>query len=329
MTVSARRHPLLQALLQALLPALLAGLLSACGGGAGDTQNATASTAAGSTPGGFDTALYAGAPLGTGIVAVDGRNWINYRRSQIGVPVLMQNALIDRAAANHSAYQRINNVIGHDEDPDAAGFTGVGLNNRLDAVAYSLEPFNYSYGEVISATTNTSGFFMAEELVTAIYHRFVLFEPVFKEIGTGSGTTTANYTYFTADLVTNHGYGPGLGRGRMVVWPVNGQTGVVPNFFSNREEPDPVDTADEVGYPVSVHADAYATILVSNFTIRPRNGANLPVKLLHYTTDAHTPKSATAIIPLTRLAAATVYDVAFSGSVDERPVSMSWSFSTR
>ncbi len=322
MTFSARRH--------LLLPALLAGLLSACGGGGGGSSGTTSESASGTTSQtGFDTSVYIGAPVSTGNVAADGRNWINYRRAQIGMSVLTQNGVIDRAAQNHSDYQRINDVITHEEDASKNGFTGVGLNNRLAAVGFNLTPNNFAYGEVISATTNTSGFFMAEELVTAIYHRFVIFEPVFKEIGTGSGTTTRNYTYFTADFVANNGYGPGLGRGKVAVWPVNGQTAVPPNFFSNQEEPDPVDTADEVGYPVSVHGDISSTIEVANFTIRPRNGSNLAVKTLHYTTDKNTPKHATAIIPLVRLAAATVYEVSFSGSADGTPVSLSWSFTTK
>jgi uncharacterized protein YkwD len=318
------RHPL-------LLAALIASLLSACGGGGGGTtENVTSSvTTTASTPVGFDTTPYLGAPISTGNVATDGRNWINYRRSQLGVVQLPQNTVVDRAAQSHSDYQRINDVITHDEDASKSGYTGVTLDARLATAGFKLTPNNYAYGEIISATTNNSGFFMAEELVTAIYHRFVMFEPVFKEMGTGSGTTARNYTYFTADFVANSGYGPGLGRGKLVGWPVNGQTSVQPNFFSDQEEPDPVTTANEVGYPVSVHGDISATVLVSNFSIRPRNGSNLAVKLLQNSTDKNTPKSAAAIIPLTRLNAATVYDVTFTGSADGVPVSLNWSFTTK
>lgn len=313
-------HPL-------LLSLLLASLLSACGGGSGSTASAAAPTTASSSA--FDTAAYPSAPLSTGIVADDGRNWINYRRAQVGIAMLTQNSTIDRAAQNHSDYQRINNVISHDEVAGKGGFTGVGLDARLAAAGVSLEANNYAYGEVISATTNTSGFFMAEELVTAIYHRFVMFEPIFKEIGTGSGTTARDYTYFTADFVANHGYGPGLGRGRLVVWPYNGQGAVQPNFFSDQEEPDPVDGVNEVGYPVSVQGDFSAKVQVASFTIRPRNGNPLAVKLLQRSTDAKTPASAAAIIPLSKLAAATTYDVAFSGSADGVPLTLTWSFTTR
>lgn len=330
MTPFARRH--------LLIPALFAGLLSACGGGgsdSGSTATSSTTTATG-TPVGFDTSAYVGAPVSVGNVAADGRNWINYRRAQFGVVQLAQNTVVDRAAQNHSDYQRINDVITHDEEAGKSGFTGVGLDARLATVGFKLTPNNYAYGEIISATTNSSGFFMAEELVTAIYHRFVMFEPVFKEMGTGSGTTARNYTYFTADFVANNGYGPGLGGGKLLPWPFNGQTGVQPNFFSDQEEPDPVDTANEVGYPVSVHGDIGVNVVVSSFTIRPRNGGNLAVKLLQHSTDYNaktrtynTPKSAAAIVPLTRLNAGTVYDVAFAGTVDGAPASLSWSFTTK
>ncbi|WP_426192133.1 CAP domain-containing protein [Massilia sp. DWR3-1-1] len=318
-----------------VLPLLVLALLSACGGG-GSTGSAPAATTSTTTTGSFDTSAYPAAPASVGNVAADGRNWINYRRSQLGVAALLQNAQVNQAAQNHSDYQRLNNTVTHDEESGKAGFTGVGLDARLASAGYQLSRTGFVYGEIISATSNTSGFFMAEELVTAIYHRFVMFEPVLKEIGTGLSTNASKYSYFTADLVASNGLGPGLGRGKLAVWPFNGQSAVVPNFFSDQEEPDPVAGIDEVGYPISVHADAGAIVLVSSFTVRPRNGGNLTVKLLQRTlddksplTDLKTQRSTAAIIPLSRLAAATVYDVAFSGTVDGVPVSLSWSFTTR
>lgn len=319
-------------LLQTALSTLALSVLAGCGGAGSDTGVSAAASTVASVPAStssFDTTTYPSAPLSSGNVAIDGRAWINYRRAQIGMPQLVQNALVDAAAQHHSDYQRLNDTITHTEISGKNGFTGVALDARLASVGLNLTRNGYAYGEVISATTNTSGFFMAEQLITAIYHRFVIFEPVFKEIGTGSGTTSRNYTYFTADFIANNGYGPGLGRGRLVSWPTNGQTAVMPNFFSNQEEPDPIANLDEVGYPVSVHADISAVVTVNSFTIRPRNGAALQVKLLQHATDANTPLSAAAIIPLAPLAAATVYDVNFSGSADGVAVTMSWSFTTR
>jgi uncharacterized protein YkwD len=270
-----------------------------------------------------------GAPSAVGNTAIDGRNWLNYRRGQVGVAAMTQSVLIDRAAQAHSDYQKLNNEITHDEVSGKPGYTGSDLLTRLNAAGYSFGNNSYAYGEVISATTNNSGFYMAEELITAIYHRFVIFEPQFKEIGTGAATTSQSYTYFTADFAANNGYGPGLGGGKVVTWPYSGQTAVTPNFFSDYEAPDPVAGQNEVGYPVSVHADITALLTVQSFTIQPRGGSALSAKLLQHSTDAETPASAAAIVPLTVLRGATTYDVSFSGTADGVPVTKSWSFTTK
>jgi uncharacterized protein YkwD len=269
-----------------------------------------------------------GAPAATGNVATDGRNWINFRRSQVGIATLAENAQIDGAAQAHSDYQKLNNIVSHDEIAGNPGFTGASVLARLQAAGYTFANTSRAYGEVISATTNGTGFTMAEELITAIYHRFVIFEPQFKEIGTGSAITSAGYTYFTSDFTANNGFGPGIGRGALTNWPYDGQAQVTRNFFSNNEAPDPVANLNEVGYPVSVQGDITAVLTVQSFTIQPRGGAPLEVKLLQHATDPETPDSAAAIIPLAPLKAGTTYDVTFVGTADTIPVMKSWSFTT-
>ena len=306
--------------------ALLSLLLGACGGGS-STSTPAANASVTPAPGNLDQ--QPGAPVLTNNVATDGLNWINYRRAQVGMPALTRNSNIDRAAQGHSDYQKTNNTVTHDQRAGAPGFTGVHLSDRLSAAGYVFPRADSAYGEVISATSNSSGFYMAEELITAIYHRFVMFEPKFKEIGTGSATTTANYTYFTSNFAASNGYGPGIGASNMVTWPSNGQTLVTRNFFSDYEEPDPVPAANEVGYPISVHTDLDVPIGVVSFTVRPRGGAELPTRLLKLGADTHTPQSAAAIIPLAILAAGTTYDVNFVGTVNNVPMTKSWSFTTR
>jgi hypothetical protein len=170
---------------------------------------------------------------------------------------------------------------------------------------------------------------MAEELITAVYHRFVIFEPVFKEIGTGAATTAQGYNYFTANFTSNNGYGPGLPSGQVAVWPFNGQVSVPRNFFSDTETPDPVPDRNEVGYPISVHANIDVTIRVTSFTVRPRGGAELAVRLLSNANDTHTGTSSAAIVPLAPLAVNTVYDVSFTGTAGSAAVTRTWSFTTR
>ena len=302
---------------------IAAWALAACG------WNDPAADSGGGASTGF-SGQDASAPALTNNVAADGRAWINYRRAQIGLPALLQNSTVDKAAQGHSDYQRINNIVTHDQTRGRQGFTGVTLEDRFRAAGYSFGNPN-AIGEVISATSKQSGFYMAEELITAIYHRFVMFEPVFQEIGTGSAVNADGYAYFTADFVTNNGYGPGLAAGTLASWPFNGQTGVPVNFLSDYEEPDPVPDMNEVGYPISVHVNLTRKLTVTGFTVRARSGgANLQTRLLVKGQDANTTsQSVAAIIPLAPLAANTVYDVSFSGAIDGSAISKTWSFTTK
>ena len=315
-----------------LRPPIVSGLaltlmLVACGGGGSGGAKIAPAPVVNSGASNLDQ--QPGAPALTNNIATDGLNWINYRRTQIGMPALVRNANIDRAAQGHSDYQKTNNKVTHDQTSGLPGFTGVRLFDRLSGAGYAFPPADSAYGEVISATSSNSGFYMAEELITAIYHRFVMFEPKFKDIGTGSATTASNYTYFTSNFAASNGYGPGIGAANMVTWPANGQTLVARNFFSDFEEPDPVPSANEVGYPISVHTDLDVTLGVTSFTVRARGGAELPTRMLKLGVDNYTPRSAAAIIPLAVLAAGTVYDVSFVGTVNNMPMTKTWSFTTR
>ena len=304
---------------------LLALVLAGCGGGGGGDG---ASNAAQVSSPAVSTPAEPGAPTLTNNIPADGMAWINYRRAQIGMQTLTRNTLIDRAAQSHSDYQKTNNEVTHEEVTGKPGFTGVDASKRLTAAGYVFPVSGYA-GEVISATSSSSGFFMAEELITAIYHRFAIFEPRFREIGTGSATTSQNYTYFTSDFATGNGQG-GLGRGVMVTWPASNQTLVPTNFLSNNETPDPVPDINEVGYPISVHADISSIMVVDSFTVRAHGATtDLPVRMLKPDGDEHTPASAAAIIPLAVLKAGTTYDVSFKGSVDTVALTRNWSFTTR
>lgn len=315
--------------LNATLAALLtASLLAACGGS--NDSSSTASVTTPTTPTVPGTLpQQPGAPVLSGNTATDGYNWFNYRRAQAGLSTLTRNAQIDAAAAGHSNYLRLNNLVSHDQVSGKSGFTGAQLSDRLRSAGYTLSASGFAYGEVISGAGDASGFYHAEELVAAIYHRFVIFEPVFKEMGTGAATGNGNYTYFTADFVASNGLGPGVGRGNAANYPAANQTQVPANFFSDNESPDPVPSQNEVGYPVSMHADNGSPITVQRFTLRPRGGSDLAVRLLTNANDEHTPLNAAAIVPLAALRANTVYEVSFNGTVAGVPLSRDWAFTTK
>jgi len=300
-------------------------ILTACGGGSDSGTSTTSSNAAATI-----SAQEPNAPKATGNTATDGFNWFNFRRQQVGLAAVARNAVIDTAALGHSNYQKLNNTITHDQIATKPGFTGRTVGDRLAAAGYGFASTNsYAYGEVISATSDTSGFNAAEDLIAAIYHRFVILEPMFKEAGAGSATVPSGLTYFTTNFAAN-GLDRGLPRGSVVVYPSPSQSRVPRNFFSDNESPDPVPNRNEVGYPISVHANITATVTVQSFTVKPRGGtANLNVRLLTSGSDTQTPSSAAAIVPLDPLATGTTYDVQFVGKVDDVDVNRSWSFTTQ
>ncbi|MDB5842159.1 MAG: hypothetical protein JWQ23_4111 [Herminiimonas sp.] len=324
---------------------LVSALMAGCGGGGDSGSNSGGSvsgnggaSAAGATATVPTTqvalAQEPNAPRFTGNTATDGLNWFNYRRQQIGLTAVERNGLLDTAALAHSNYQKLNNVITHDEIQGNPGFTGVNLydldaaTDRFRAAGYRFTQPRYAFGEVISATGDTSGFNAAEDLITAIYHRFVIFEPMFKEVGGGSATVSGGYTYFTTNFAAD-GLGPGLGRGGVITYPAANQQNVPVNFYSDRESPDPVPNKNEVGFPISIHADITSEINLQSFTLQARGGAPVNVITLASRSDVHTPTSAAAIIPVDVLASGTTYDAQFTGTVDGVPVSRSWSFKTK
>ncbi len=184
-------------------------------------------------------------------------------------------------------------------------------------------------GEIISRTSNDLGDNAVEDLLGAIYHRFVMLEPVYVEAGAGAATTDSGDTYFTVDFAAN-GFGPGLGTGKLATYPFNGQGNVRLSVNSDEEEPDPVPSARIVGYPISIHANLGTTIVIQSFTVRPRDANDdLEVQLLDKQTDANVGyESYAAIIPLSPLSATTTYDVHFVGTVDAVAVDSTWSFTT-
>ncbi len=248
----------------------------------------------------------------------------------MGLAIVSENPIISKAAQAHSDYQRLNQTITHLEVPDRPGYTGVTLADRLDAAHYQLPPVNYAYGEVISAAGYTSGILAAESLLGAIYHRFVVFEPKFTQAGVGAATATNGYTYFTTNFASNDLFRAGLGSGRLVAFPFPGQREVPTTVFSDQEQPDPVPDQNEVGYPVSVHADITSVVQVDTFTIHPRGGTQAATRLLTREWDKNISfPSVAAIIPLYPLQPKTDYDVQFTGTVDDILVSLSWTFKTQ
>lgn len=298
--------------------------LSACGG----DSSGSSTPSAGGFSSGIPVTTEAGAPAYLGETSTDGLNWFNFRRQQAGLTALVRQPLLDSAARKHSEYQRMNDVISHDQEPGRPGFTGASLGDRLRAEPYPFQQSSYAFGEVISASTNPSGFVAADALVTAIYHRFVILEPVFTHFGAGSSTQSGGYTWFTTNFATD-GLSSGLGRGNFITWPAASQTNIPVFFLTDSEIPDPLPDQNASGYPISIHADITSRVSVEQFTLRRPGGAPLATRLLSATTDSYTGDSVAAIVPLGVLSPNTVYEARFVGAVDGVPTDYRWTFTTR
>ncbi len=310
--------PSLTPALRRLLLLASAALLSACGGhDHPDDPDAAQLTAA-----------EAGAPTATGDVAADGIRWINFRRAQAGLPALRRDARLDLAASRHANYQQLNDVVTHDEDSKQPGFVAKTASERLRAADFPLLTTAFADGEVIAATGMPDGFASVEGLLGAIYHRYVVLEPMFNAVGAGAAHRDGSFYWLTMNLVGIKG-SVGLAKGRIAVWPLPSQDNVRTYFFSDQETPDPVPQADEVGYPVSVHANLNAVLRVERFALTDPEGQAVDVRQLDASSDRDTPPSAAAIIPLQRLRSGTRYSVSFSGHVDDQPVERRWDFTTR
>lgn len=335
-------------------------LLASCGGGGGGKDATSMAAPAAATgpqnttaPSISATALEPAAPPATGNTATDGFNWFNFRRTQAGLAVVSANTTVDVAAQGHSDYQA-RWGISHYQTEGNAGFTGVCLYDnihdpqcqpakvsRLEAAGFQFTNGSYAFGEVISAMSDPSGANAAEGLIGAIYHRFVILEPMFRQAGVGKAIDPrGGVTYFTTNFVTDGLDIACADRGRVVTYPFAGQQQVQRNFMSDSELPDPVPDRNEVGYPVSIHADIIARLSVQSFTVQPSGGAPLDVRPLTSTTDPeHTPSTAAAVVPLAVLAPNTTYEARFAGTVEygatatcpalSLPINRTWSFTTR
>ena len=319
-------------------------ILAGCGGG-NDSSSGSGSNGGGAT----SASPVAQAQSQT---AIDALAYFNQVRTSLGLQAVTRNAKLDSAAQAHSDYQAYSDVISHYETEGKQYFTGICLTDdptdshcsstqtsRLEQAGYALPADNYAVGEVISETTSTSGANAASALLTAIYHRFVVLEPMFKEAGVGAATSATGETYFTADFGAV-GLDSGLSFGDVVSYPSAGQTNVSASFSSDSEIPDPVPSKNMVGFPISVQADIIYTLNVTSFTVAPHGGSPLAVQnIWSGQPDSHASASEAAIIPLDPLQPATTYDVQFSGTmvlygqndtvINSTPVTRSWSFTTK
>jgi uncharacterized protein YkwD len=245
-------------------------------------------------------------------------------------PVAPEPRLL-KAAQSHSSYLDSANEMGHYEDRKSNPYyTGNNPFDRIDAAHY-----DYSEaGEVVARQSSSHAAAAVEALVTAVYHRFIILSSDFAQAGPG---VTLDTREGTDELSVTVDFGsenrpPQPPASMLTVYPAPGQTEIPTDFDPAEEFPNPMSGHTLVGYPVSVQVDARYALAVKAFDVyevapyAPRRA--LDTKLLTHAVDAETPAHAAALIPVSPLAPATIYQVVFSGSVNGMPVSRTWQFTT-
>jgi uncharacterized protein YkwD len=97
---------------------------------------------------------------------------VNYHRRLAGVPEVEAEPRLVRAAQSHASYVDSTNRIGHYEtDLTNEHYTGHGPFDRIEAARYDYA----EAGEVVARQSSTRPRVAIDALVTAIYHRFIIF----------------------------------------------------------------------------------------------------------------------------------------------------------
>jgi hypothetical protein len=209
---------------------LVLPLLSACAGDADSVPAVLLDDACGTDSYGYDS------PSEDAIAAVERTNCY---RNIMGLQAASLDPRLDTAAQAHADYMLANNVLSHDEQQGASGFTGTWAWDRAAAAGYSCN--GCSIGEVVAFGVGPAA--AVDIWVDSVYHRV----PFTSQSWLAGGFGRAGlYTGMT--IVSSY---PEVAD-KAVIYPVNGQIDVPTTFDSDTEWPDPAPGLGLVGYPVTV-----------------------------------------------------------------------------
>ena len=289
-------------------------------------------------------------------------DYLNSLRTQTGLPSFASESHLDAAAQNHSAYMQMHNLLQHDEDSTASGFTGATAVDRALYAGYS----SRIVGENISYDSDGDYHTSIDGLFSAIYHRFGFLGLLYDEVGVGISNNQKFYTYDMGNkalnqLCQNPSYtGGGLVymgvcadttkkikasdytaavtsvsniAPKLILWPTPDASDIPPVFYE--ESPDPLPGHSVTGYPVSVqfnNAKVSAAPTVDTFVLNDSNGIALNIlTLMRQSNDPNNKFNAYefALFPEKRLEWGSRYYVELDYRVNGVQESKSWCFATR
>ena len=290
--------------------------------------------------------------------------YLNYLRVNAGLIPLTLNSHLKDAAKNHANYLINNSIIGHYEDKNKIGYTGIYGSQRsiysgykTSMVIENISNNNFTYKESVDG------------LMAAIYHRFGFLDFHIDEIGIGvqQHKNIRGETAFVYDMGSHNleeacqkknsikvgEYAKGIcadknikmgvnflnkilednryRNNKIVTYPFNGQKDVPPAFYD--ELPDPLPDYSVSGFPISMsfNESYFKKVEMINFKLFSKKEEIKDVIIYDYKTDPNKrlKKSEFALFPLKRLTWNSKYRVEATYKVDGKLDKKVWSFKTR
>jgi len=293
--------------------------------------------------------------------------YANYQRELVGLPAFVTEAKLAQSSLNHSLYLTRNDFSGHDETPGNPGFTGKNAGARVTYVGYATNmvgevlAMRMSWSAQSNATLALSPqSALLRSLFVAPFHRVGLLgsfksagsgyaQVVGPSAGSGSATDRPNScqagpacTYTAAEFYQTVNMADSLQSAAdnyLIASPHDGQTDV-PAQWKNTEWPNPSPGTEgkDIGYTVSLQAiNRSLTLDADTFEIKDPSGASVPCFRLEHRTPSYQAGVDLAIYaggmalctPDAPLKAKTTYTVHVTGSLDSKPLDLTWSFTTQ
>lgn len=331
---------------QIMIAASIATMLAACGGGGGSASGTVTPPVPVDVNAQVPAAPAPSYAAASGNVAV--YDAVNTLRGKIGSGQLTQSGALDAAALAHWNYITTDDVSplkSHTETAGVAGFTGVDPTARALAAGYRGVVGEAMFGQNLAADAWGT---CSAAWANSVYHVAVLFSGA-RDIGLAAGTTKAypaygKYTICVVETGVASTAAEQLpAEGTVRVYPYAGQVDVPVVFYNHNEAPIPLPEFGELGAPISLNfktkaaTTAAPVISISQLSVAPAGGAALGARILvnnitstgiTLTSDSNQDIYTATLVPTSRLVPATAYTVTFSGLVNGKAVSKTWSFLT-
>ena len=253
-------------------------------------------------------------------------DYLNQIRKMTGLEPYEPESHLHASAQNHSKYMVINDEMNHYEQEGKPGFTGEGLQDRVEYAGYT---DYFAIGENIAPTSDYKS--NVDLLFNAIYHRKAFLSFYYTEIGVGRATDSDGYyqSMFTYDMGSRD-WGSSSDVA-YVTYPV----GTIDNpiFYDEYPKPIPEDYLP-TGNPVSIFFNPdvvdCSDITLDSFTLTDlTTNQNVPIV---YTLTSDSDKNGIfsdcdfAIFPEDGEEVGHSYKATFKYSDSSGPHTIEWSF---